>query len=467
MPVTDGVFTSLTLDTALSEIIADAPSSIVFAPGNPPELVLANMFAQASVNIDENNGEIMALFMSPVGAMIDLMNPNNPRKSAIAASGYVVATNPTGSPITIPASTTVTASTGQQYLTGTLPLIVPAGGTLDVSITAVEEGLAGNIPSGQSFVFDGLSSLTPNTNPLPFLNGADAESDAIYNNRLIGEKTQYGTQNGSVAVETEIKKYYPDAYIYVNNTQAGLNTPVPVPANGYNLIVKTPSGILAGAAEIAQIFQILSERLEFVNAQNTGSTLHVVMSGSILNAGVPLSYYFTVAQPVETTLDITINIRASSNATTAELITQANDFAVYFINRLMQLLSGINGNTDITYDDGVNPPVVTTVAITGVSAQAGTISPAFGVGTIQGLVNDLDTMANTPNILFDSVPSMTVVIDPGVVGESAVTLTIGGAKTFIDFENDSLFSDYTSYFDRYAFIDPANVNVTLAVIAWM
>ena len=90
MPIQNGVFVPLTLDTALSEIIADSPASIVFAPGNPPELILANMFAQASVNIDENNGEIMALFMSPVGAMIDLLNPNNPRKDAIAASGYIV-----------------------------------------------------------------------------------------------------------------------------------------------------------------------------------------------------------------------------------------------------------------------------------------------------------------------------------------------------------------------------------------
>ena len=145
MPVKNGVYTPLTLDTALNEIIAAAPSSIVFAPGNPPELILANMFAQASVDIDENSGEIMALFMSPVGAMIDLMNPSNPRKEAIAASGYVVVTNPTASPITIPANTILTAATGQQYQTGDTPLIVPAAaggsgpvGTLDVPVTAIE-----------------------------------------------------------------------------------------------------------------------------------------------------------------------------------------------------------------------------------------------------------------------------------------------------------------------------------------
>lgn len=467
MPVSGGVFTPLTLDTALSEIIADAPSSIVFAPGNPPELILANMFAQASVYIDENNGEIMALFLSPVGSMIDLMNPNNPRKGAVAASGYVVVTNPAGSPVVVPAATAFTASTGQTYVTGDLPLTVPAGETLDVLISAVDEGLAGNIPSGISFTIDGLSALTPNSNPLPFLNGADAESDAAYLNRLTSEKTEYGTQNGSVAVEAEVKKYYPDARIYVNNTQASLTDPVLVPANGYNLIVKTPSGVLAGAAEIAQALTILSERLEFVNSQNTGDAFHVVLSGSVFNSGVPLSYYLTVAQPATTELTITINVRASKNADTSELISQANDFAVYFINRLMKLLSGINGSTDITYDDGINDPVVTTIDIAGVDAQSGTIAPAFGVGTIQALVNDLSTKDETPNILFDSVASMTVVIDPGVSGESAITLTIGGVKTFIDFENDALFSDGTSFFDRYTFIDPTKLHVTLAVVAWM
>ena len=466
MPLSLGVFIPLTLDTALSEIIADAPSSIVFAPGNPPELILANMFAQASVNIDENNGEIMALFMSPVGAMIDLMNPNNPRHAAIAASGYIVATNTTGSPVTIPANTVCTAATGQQYETGETPLIVLGSGTLDVPITALEAGLAGNIPSAQVFDITGLSSLTA-TNPLPFLSGAEAESDAIYLNRLTGEKTEYGTQNGSIAVETEIKKYYPDAKIYVNNTQAELLVPIPVPGNGYNLIVKTPSGVLAGAAEINQIFQTLSERLEFVNSQNTGSALHVVMSGSVLNSGVPLSYYFTAAQAVDTTIDITIKIRASENATTAELITQANDFAVYFINRLMSMFSGINGNTDVVYDDGINSPVTTSIAISGTSAQSGTIAPQFGIGTIEAMVSDLDTMANTPLIIFDNVSTLNITVDPQVLGESPIVLSIGGYTTFIDFKNDALFSDNTSFFDRFMFIDPSNISVTLEVSAWM
>ena len=469
MPVVNGVFTPLTLETALNKIIADAPASIVFSPGNPPELILANMFAQAAVYVDENEGELMALFMSPVGAMIDTMNPNNPRKSAIASKGYVTFSNSTAGIISVPVNTIITAPNGQQYIV-TLAGSIPAkaggvNGTLNLPVTAVVAGIAGNIPASQSFTvtITGLTAI----NPLPFLNGAAAESDAIYLNRIISERTEYGTQNGSVAVETEIKKYYPDAYMYVNNTGVALSDPVPVPVNGYNLVVKTPSGILADGYEIAQILNILASRLEFTNSQNLGSTFHVVLSGKVLSSGVPLSYYFTVAQAVETTIAMTINIRASSNATEAELISQANSFATAFLNRLMAMFSGINGATDVTYDDGVHTPVVTSVDITGTESQSGTIAPQFGIGTIIALVNDLSTMANTPLILFDEVDSMTITIDPLVMGESPIVLEIGGATTFIDFKNDQLFSDYTSFYDRFMFIDPANITITMAVSGWM
>ena len=467
MPVVNGVFTPLTLDDALNEIIAAAGSSILFAPGNPPELILANMFAQASVLIDADSGEIMAEMMSPVGSMIDLMNPNNPRKAAISATGYIVTINATGADIDIPAGEIFTAATGQQYETGAEILTVPAHDTLNVLLTAITAGIAGNIPAAESFTVSALSLSA--TNPLPFLSGADAESDAIYLNRLVGEKTEYGTQNGSVAVETELKRYYPDAYMYVNNTGTGLVDPVHVPANGYNVIVKTPSGILAEAAEIAQIFKTLSNRLEFVNSQTTGDTLHMVLSGSVVSNGVPLSYFFTVAQPVDTAIDIVIQVRASKNAATDELIIQANNFAVYFINRLMRMFSGIGGTTDVIFDDGSNPPVTTSIDVVGISAQAGTIGPQFGIGTIMALVNDIDTMGDTPQILFDEVSDLTITIDPDTQGESPIILNIGGgsAITFIDFKNDALFSDNTSYYDRFMFIDPANISVTLEVVAWI
>jgi hypothetical protein len=78
-------------------------------------------------------------------------------------------------------------------------------------------------------------------------------------------------------------------------------------------------------------------------------------------------------------------------------------------------------------------------------------------------------MGNTPLIVYDSVDSMTITIDPQVLGEAPVVLSDAGGSslTFVDFKNDALFSDSTSYFDRFAFVDPANINITVQVIAWM
>jgi hypothetical protein len=466
MGINNGIYTPLTLDDALEEVIDSAPESIVFSPGNPPELILANMFAQANVLIDQNNGSILAMMMSPVGSMIDMMNPNNPRKVDIAATGYIVVTNPTGSPIVIAPNTVITSSTGQTYISGSTSITVLAGGTSDVYVTAETAGVVGNIAAGMSFTISGNSDLT-GINPLPLLSGSDKESDAMYLNRLISEKTEYGTQNGSIAVETELKKYYPDARIYINNTVNALTDPIPVPSNGYNLVVRTPSGIMASAAEMAKIFQTEASRLEFSNGQTVGSDLHLIRSGTIYSNGVPQNYSFTPAQPVDITLDIVINIHASSNIDRSETISQANDFAISFLNRLMSFMSGINGTTNITFEDDVEADVVTAVDILGSSGVHGALAPSFGIATIQGLVNDLTSMGNTPQITYESVSTLTITIDPQVEDEAPVVLDPDGAVQFIDFENDVLFSDSTSWYDRYAFIDPSQVTVKMKVTEWI
>ena len=87
---------------------------------------------------------------------------------------------------------------------------------------------------------------------------------------------------------------------------------------------------------------------------------------------------------------------------------------------------------------------------------------------IQSLVCDLDAIADTPQILFDSVDTLDMIIDPDVEGEAAVTLSLNsGATKFIDFKNDALFSDDSSWFDRYLFIDPANITIKIQVSEWI
>jgi hypothetical protein len=467
MPITNGIYTELTFDDALENILDNAPASIVFSPGNPPELVLANMFAQGDVLTDQFIGETLAAMMSPVGANIDLLNPNNPRRGDAAASGYILVTNASPDAVAIALNTLVIAASGQEYSVGVSSFVIPGSGTAYIFVTCTETGIGGNIPAGRTFTVTGYSDLS-GVNTLPFLNGAAEESDAIYLNRVTAEKTEYGSQSGSVAVETALKTIYADARMYVNPTATALLVPAPVPASGYNVVVLVPNGILSTAEDIAQIFQILSERLEFINAQNLGDARHAVMSGTIYTSEIPVSYFFTVAQPVETMLNVVINVRASSQAERSELIAQANSFATSFINRLIQTFSGVDGTVTITYSDGVEADVETDVNIAGSATLAGSIAPVFGIALVQSLVCDIDTIADTPQILFDSVETLEMVIDPDVIGEAAVTLSLdSGVTKFIDFKNDALFSDSSSWFDRYLFIDPANVTIMVQVTEWI
>lgn len=467
MPIEDGIYTELTFEDALETIMDEAPASIVFSPGNPPELILANMFAQGDVNVDQFIGETLAAMMSPIGAYIDLLNPNNPRRDAVAASGYILVTNSDPSPVAIAVDTIVIASSGQEYSVGATSFVIPGSDSAYIFVTCTETGIGGNIPAGRTFTITGYDALS-GVNTLPFLNGAAEESDAIYLNRVTAEKTEYGSQSGSVAVETAIKTVYTDARIYVNPSSSALTVPVPVPANGYNLVVLVPNGTLATAEDTEQIFTILSERLEFVNAQNVGDSLHTVMSGTIYTSEIPVSYFFTVAQPVVTSLDAVINIRASSLAERSELIAQANSFAKSFIDRLVTMFSGVNGTTTVTYSDGVEDDVDTDIDIAGSATLAGSIAPAFGIATIQSLVCDINTIPDTPQILFDSVDTLDMVIDPDVSGEASVTLSLeSGMTKFIDFKNDALFTDSSSWFDRYLFIDPANITITVQVSEWI
>lgn len=462
MPLVNGVFVPLTLSEALEQIIEAAPASIQFAPGNPPELVLANMFAQASVLIDADAGAVLAALMSPTGALIDLQNPNNPRRSAKATTGYLVLTNATGADIVVPIDTVFTASTGQKYSVGATTVTVPANDTAECVVTAEETGIGGNIPANRTFSNSGGLDITA-TNPLPWLDGYDDESDALYLQRVVQEKSEYGAQVASVAAETELKKYYSAARMLINKSTSGQTDPVPLPGNGYNCVVRTPNGVNAPALEIAQIFDVLSRRFEFVNAQNEGSATHPVLGGTVYVSGTPQNYFFTPAQAVDMTITATILVRFADGTAQSEKISQANDFAAYFIRRLMSFFSGVDGTSTISFEqDEYEYPTETEIDFAGDVGQTDPIAPVFGIAQIRDLVSDLNTKKNTPQLFYDSCSTLVIVLDAGVEYETPITMSLDPYdRQFINFLSDVLFSDDTSWFDRFAFVDPAKVFVTV------
>lgn len=469
MPIVDGVYTPLTFEDALAEIIDNAPASIKFAPGNPPELILANMFAQAAVLADQDIGATLAALMSPVGALIDLQNPNNPRRAVTKTTGYLQLQNYTGAAIIVNANTIFTASSGQTYTIGTTTATVPAAvdeytpGVAFCVVTAEIAGAGGNIPANRTFTAPGLDLTI--TNPLSWLSGADRESDALYLNRITQEKTEYGAQPASVAAETELKIYYNAARISANRSPAALTTPVPVPGNGYNAVVRVPNGTLSTALETAQIFDVLSRHFEFVNSQSTGDSRHAVLSGTVYIAGVPQNFYFTVAQEATLTFSATIYVRFAPYTAREEKISQATDFAANYIQRLMEFFSGVEGTSNITFVEDEYSDVVTPVTFAANPGTTDPISPVFSAAQVRDLAADFATLKQTPQLFYDSMPVFALELDPNVEYEAPVNMGFGEYETsFIDFLRDALFSDGSSWYDRYTFIDPAKVTITVQEI---
>ncbi len=469
MPIVNGVYVPLSFEDALAAVIDAAPDTIKFAPGNPPELILANMFAGASVIFDKQNGALLAALMSPTGALIDLQNPNNPRRGVIATKGYLLLQNYTEAEIPVPANTEFTASSGQIYSIGLTSVTVPAAvdeytpGEAFCTVTAVEAGIGGNIPAGRSFTAGGIELTI--TNPLPWLNGANAETDALYLNRTIREKSEYGSQVTSVAAERELELYYSAARVWVNKSGAAQTTPVPIPGNGYNAVIRFPNGALANALETASAFDVLSRRFELINSQSLGDARHKVLSGTIYVTGIPQSYYATAAQAVNTTLDATIYVRFAPFTAREEKISQANDFAANYIKRLMSFFSGVTGTATITFIEDEYSDVETEIEFAADIGLLNPIAPAFSAAQIRDLVSDLATNRLTPQLMYDSTPDIVMTLDPEVVGEAAVTIGFGEYdRQFIDFLRDALFSDNTSWYDRYMFIDPAQINITIQEI---
>lgn len=463
MPIVDGVMVPLTFAEALERVIDAAPDSIVFAPDNPPELILANMFAQANVLIDADAANVLAALMTPTGALIDLQNPNNPRRAAKKTQGYLVLTNTSGGTVNVPADTTFTASTGQQYTNGTSTISVADGESAELVVEAIEAGAGGNIPANRTFTASGVDLEM--TNPLPWLDGYDRESDALYLQRITQEKTEYGSQVNSVAAETELKKYYTAARMEVNKSTSGSDAPIPLPGNGYNLVVRTPNGVNAPALEIAKIFEILSIRFEFVNSQNESTDTHPVLGGTVYVSGVPQNYYFTPAQAVDMTIEATLYVRFANGTAQSEKITQANDFASYYIKRLMSFFSGVAGTSTIRFESDEYDAVETDIEFAADIGLTDPIAPVFGIAQVRDLASDLVTKQNTPQLFYDSTPELTVTLDPGVEYEDSIVLSLDPYdRQFINFRKDALFSDLTSWFDRYTFVNPEQVHITVVEI---
>lgn len=462
----NGVYTPLDLNTAQGMSIAAALAAGITIESGSTEEQISNWLAQFQVDVmDTSLGQSYQLQFNPVGATIDLENPNTPRLQASESSGYIKLVNGTASPISVIVDSKFTAPNGNSYTTGNNSVVVPAMDTAYISVFSEESGILQNIPSGQTFTGD--YDLTV-TNPQPFTNGRDIETDTEYLNRIVYLQTNNTSQQATAAAKKELQDFYGHAEIYVNNTANSLPNPVPVPSNGYIAIVQFPSGAQAGPEEIQKALQIIANRLEFGNTNSNPTSLHPVFGGTIYTGPFPENFFVIPAQAVEFTLEATISVSFSPNIDDSEKNILAVAFAKYFAQNIVDYFGGAAGNATCIFQESGSPvpaPIETPIAIL---ADGGFIqpfiAPTFSIEQIRALISDESFLTQFVNLQYLSCDELSVVLDPQEPGQPVVELNISGdpgTVSIVDFKTTALFTDYTGWYDRFVYIDPSLLTITI------
>lgn len=462
----NGNNTQLSLDDARTLVLAAAAAAGVDVISGSVEDQLKEWMAQGLVDFDSFSYESVVRQFFPTGSDIDLQNPGFPRLQPTVSGGFLKVDNSGGgSPLSIPEGTEYTAPNGNIYDSTTLALTVAAGEIGYVSIESQETGAAQNLPKGQTFT-GGPGGVV--TNPQPITGGQDLETDSNYLNRLIYLRTNVTSQQASSVLIQEMLESYQAATIYINSSNNGTTIPIPVPAQGANVIVLFDSGTSAGSEETANAISILVNRLEFITLNSQVSDLHPIIQGTSFATVVPRTYSITVAQSVDSTIDVELSVQFPESTVAEEKLALVEDFAIQFVQRIIGLLSGSAGSFHMTFNPADDDPVVEDLEVVA-STTGPVLAPFVSIEAIRSLLPDPSPSGAGSILRLISTDALTIEFDPDEAGESPVEMSIaapaGGTVATVDFIHDALFSDDTSWYDRYLSLDPDLISVTITEIS--
>jgi hypothetical protein len=462
----NGIYTELTLNDALTITTNAAIAAGIDIQAGSVEEQLNNWLAQIFV---ESDSAIYALYVkqfNPTGSDIDLQNPGTPRLQATVTSGYLKIDNTLNPDEEVIAADTIfSAPNGNTYTNGVTLLTVDAGEIGFLAVTSVNTGADQNIPSGLTFEWSGTAIVT---NPQPFVTGINTETDSQYTSRIIFLKTNNSSEQATPAATKELLEFYSAARFYVNNTSNNYVTPVPVPSGGYVCVVLFPSSTLAGPEEIQNAIQVLVNRFEFGNILVAATVNHPLLLGVIYTGTFPQTFSVAPAQAVEVTLTANVNVSFSAGTADAEKEILAESFATAFVQNLINFYGGSQGEYNLEFQGAGSPlpsPILSTPTV---SASTGRIkiAPVVAIEQVRSFISD--NISSVPNLNYLQCAELQMIIDPQVAGEPSVTLDIeapsGGTVAVVDFVEDSLFLDDTSWYDRYIFIDPSLITITVTEV---
>jgi len=464
----NGKYELLSLNDAKTLSLEKATAAGVEVPSGSVEDQLNTWLAQELVQLDTAMYALYVKQFSPDGTDIDLQNLGNPRLVSKKSQGFLKLVNGTGSPILVAINSTFTAPNGNVYSCGNKTVTVAAAGEAFISVSSSLSGKSQNLPSGQTFT--NSLSLTA-TNPQPFTNGGDDETDAEYLERLIFLKTNNASEQSTPSAIKELKTFYDKVRIYVNNSPADYITPVPVPTGGYVGVVNFPSGINAGPEEIENALQIFLNRFEFGNVLFSSSNLHPLLSDTIYIDDFPQNLTVAPAQSVKTTIACEIEVSFLTGMEETEKNILATGFAKQFVQNLISFYGGAAGNSVCTFQSaaaGPPAPVISNLSVSSKIGRNNIIAPIISIEQIRAFISDENFTANTQGLSYLKCTLLTAEFDPEIIGETKKKLSIhaptGGTIESINFFKDNLFTDNTSWYDRFIFLDPSLITVKVSEV---
>lgn len=457
----DGKYVKLSLDDARTLVLADADAAGVEVLAGSVEDQIKEWLAQYFVSVDSAMYASTVKEFNPTGSDIDIQNPGFPRLLPAVAKGFVKIDNSGGgSPVSVPLNSILTAPNGTAYTNPAAVVTVPAGQVGFLSIQSVNTGAAQNLPPDQTFT--GASGVI--TNPQPITGGLDRESDSDYLNRLTYYKSNNTSQQATVAARKELLQFYQDAKLYVNSSNNGTAVPVPIPPQGLNPVIILASGIHAGLEEIQAAINILTNRFEFGNLNSENSALHPILQGSSYSGVFPQSYSITVGQAVQSTVDAEVKVSFPPETLPEEKLVISQVFATQFVQRLVNLLTGAAGSYNFSFTPHAGSPLSSSVAVSA-SPTGPELGPFVSIEAVRSLVSGADSTGSQGGINLLALDNLSIEFDPGEYEQNPVLLSIfapyEGTLATVNFILDALFTDGTSWYDRYIFLDPSRITVAI------
>lgn len=456
----DGRYTQLTLNEARTLVLQVAAAVGIEVPAGSVEDQLKELLAQIMVQVDAAQYASIVKQFNPTGSDIDTQNPGFPRLLAAQAKGFLEIINGTGDALSFPEGTIFTAPNGVTYTNESNALTVAAGETGYLSIQSVETGTTQNLPAGQTMTGGPGGTIT---NPQPLTGGRDIESDSAYINRLTFYKSNNVSQQATIAALKELLDTYDAAQIYVNSDNDGIEAPIPIPPQGLNCVILLASGIHAGPEEIAAAIGVLTRRFEFGNLNSQNSDLHPIIQGSSYTGIYPQAYSITPAQAVAATVDCQVSVSFPPDTLSEEKQKLAEAFAVAFVQRLIKLLSGTEGAFNFVFEPLASDPVESTPTVSA-SENGPAIAPFISIEAVRSLITGDDNTGNN-GVQLLTCDNLTMEFDPNEYEQNPILLSIHapyeGSLAVVNFRLDALFSDGTSWYDRFVTLDPSQITVTL------